>query len=74
MNHWNYRVVKNKDNIFSIREVYYNEDGNVKLWSGTPEALESDDVEQLKSEVEYILKAFDTPVLNEEVLKKEAPL
>lgn len=71
MYHWDYRIVRSKDNIFSVREVYYNDDGNIEVWGENPESLESDILVALKTEVEYILKAFDKPVLDEETLKKE---
>lgn len=39
MSHWNYRVVKHKDNeeeVFSIFEVYYNDDGSVYAYTEEP--------------------------------------
>lgn len=61
MSHWNYRVC-NVDGLFSIQEVYYDDDNkpngfcnaSVDNWEST---------EDLKSTLESMLRAFDKPII-----------
>ena len=70
---WNYRIIKRKidDNYctHAIHEVYYDDNGWAHSWSTDPQWLSSDDgVDGLKADIDAMLEAFDSPVLDEEEL------
>jgi len=75
---WNYRVVKKKfENGFcdySIYEVYYDEFGNIKMWSAEPVTLEAfENTKDINNNLKLIRKALNRPTLlliNEETLKE----
>ncbi len=50
---------------FSIREVWYNEDGNIETYSPEPATAQSDTVELVEDELKYMLTAFQKPILEE---------
>lgn len=53
------------ENSFTLHEVYYDDDGNVKYWSTDPIAAYGETLEELKSDLEHQLKALEKPVLEE---------
>ncbi len=64
---WNYRVMKKKnsegDFEYGIYEVYYDEIGNISMWTQeplTPVCSSSDD---LKYEMEIMMEAFRKDIL-----------
>ena len=79
MSYWNYRVVEKDvtykidcsemeyENVsYSIHEIYYDEEGNITMWSaesiaGYGEAC----VKDLKADLEYMLEACSKPILKE---------
>ena len=69
---WNHRIVKRSytnpkwDDTYSIHEAHYDEDGPAH--SITEEAIvpSGETPEELKEELEMMLKAFDEPILNYE--------
>ena len=76
-NMWNYRLVKTKDKDhykIGIHEVYYDKDNKPFACSIEPESLclfleldastEEEIVSELKDNLDYILKAFNKPILN----------
>jgi len=64
MSHWNHRVVQNdKDGLLQIHEIYYNDNGEIWLWSN-PVTPSGETIDELKNDVEYFIAAFDKPVLN----------
>lgn len=69
MTTWNYRVIKTADNvsdtIYQIKEVYYDEDGNIHQWSVQPDAAGGEDLDGLKYDLLHQLEALDKPVLEE---------
>ena len=66
---WNYRIVAVNyyvDKIeyeYSIHEVYYNEDGSIRMWTKYDVGIGGSSVEELKQAYEMYGKAFDKPVL-----------
>lgn len=67
MSHWNHRVIKktNPDGLilYSIREVYYNEDGTIFSYMEEPLSMVEETVEELKETLQRCLKSLDTPIL-----------
>ena len=66
MSHWNHRILKKKINgedIFSIREVYYNDDGEIYGITEHPVEIWGNTIEEIKETCEMILRCVDTPVL-----------
>ena len=70
---WNYRVLrhpveKREDGsltyLYSIHEVYYNEEGQVVSWTASPISLEAYSVRELQEDWEAIREAFTFPVLD----------
>jgi len=59
---WNYRVVDH-NGCFEIREAYYDMDGNVDGWSALPIAAAGSDLEELKKDLEHMMRALTKPVL-----------
>lgn len=83
---WNYRVFKEKikahpqtDEVidrYTIREVYYDSDGNPSGYTAEPikpesfmEDVESTPVADLKWQLEFMLKSLSKPILSEEDFK-----
>jgi hypothetical protein len=64
--HWNYRIVIDKNGMYSIRKVYYNEDNSIYANSENPEPVIGESLEDLKLGFEYMKMAFDKPCLIEE--------
>jgi hypothetical protein len=69
---WNYRIVKSTfrteagvTETYRIHEVYYRTDGSIESWSVEPIAPYGEDVAELKTDIIYMLAAFDKPVLVE---------
>jgi len=67
MGHWNYRIMKRKNDqgqcVFGIYEVFYDDDGKLKGWtenSLTPVCESEDDV---KAEMKIMMGAFDLETL-----------
>lgn len=61
---WNYRVVQSEDGAYHMREVYYT-NGVPNSWTepvATPYDY-YDDAEELRSDLEAMLRAFDRPLL-----------
>lgn len=63
---WNYRVVK-KDQYYGICEVYYDNDGKIEGWTDFIEPV-GDAPDELREDMEYMMKAFQLPVLYEKPL------
>ena len=67
MGHWNYRIMKKKNDQgqfdFGVYKVFYDDNGKIAHWtenSVTP-ACESED--DLKSEIKIMMDAFDKETL-----------
>jgi hypothetical protein len=66
---WNYRVIQ-RDESFSIQEVYYGDDDEIQGFSNDI-ALVGENVEDLKADLELMVTACDKPVLNYYDLRPE---
>lgn len=74
---WNYRVVRTLhpawentvEEQYAIHEVYYNDNGSI--WGMTEQAMSptGTNVEELRVDLEYMQKALDLPVLNNEEIE-----
>lgn len=61
---WDFRVWKVDDG-YGIRETYYDENGNVALWTESRIAPYGETPEILKKELLLFLGAFNKPILEE---------
>ena len=69
--HWNYRIVRsypaNKEEAwYSIREVYYDNNGKVNGWTEDAIAPESNTIEGLLEILQLMLNCLDKPILEEQ--------
>ncbi len=65
--HWNYRIIERLQQgttTYGIHEVYYDNNNQITNWSEPMDAY-GESLEELKSDLEAQLKAFDKPVLFE---------
>lgn len=63
---WNYRVVtQDKGTTYGIHEVYYRNDSSVYAWSEQSIRPGGENIEDVFSDLQYMLHAFDLPVLEE---------
>lgn len=62
---WNFRVVQDKHGDFSIREVFYDDEGNVDLWAIYEMAPIGETLSALKADFEKMKEAFRQPALKE---------
>ena len=67
MSYWNQRVVLKKledgTDWYSIREVYYNDDGTIYAWTEDAMEISSESLDGLKRYVQQVLACLDKPVL-----------
>jgi hypothetical protein len=70
MGHWNYRIMKRKNEEgefdYGIHEVYYDENGKVKGWTERSMTTTCDSEENLKFDLERMIKAFEKETLIDE--------
>lgn len=67
---WNYRIIVTPSKLklyheYSIHEVYYSPDGNINVWSENSISPAGNNPAELKADLEYMLRAFDKPFLEE---------
>lgn len=70
---WNYRVVKRvfeNEKQFAIHEVYYNDDGEITMFSSAPIFICGDSLKTLSKDLKLYIKAFKKPVLSYKKLCK----
>ncbi|SRR5258706_8080132 len=71
MAHWNHRVVKetyrkgmeDEEDQYSIREIFYNDDGSIMGYTDQPIDLACETPEALREYILWCLKALDEPFL-----------
>ena len=85
MGHWNYRVCKqyykfpetsggeDGEYEYSLREVYYNEDGSIWATSGKPQAPQGETLEDLKDGVSRMQRALDKDVIDLDTIEYKKP-
>lgn len=64
MSHWNHRVWKQtfgEDVVYSIRETYYNDSGEICACTSDPASADSSEsIDNLKQYLEWMLKAVNS--------------
>ena len=67
MSHWNHRVLretqKNGTYWYSVREVFYNDSGDIYSYTQNPVDISGESVEDLREYVNWVLKSLDDPIL-----------
>ena len=67
MSHWNHRVVKEKledgTDWYSVREVFYNDDNTIYVYTREPINISGESIEELKEYVQWILDCLDKDIL-----------
>jgi NADH dehydrogenase FAD-containing subunit len=61
---WNYRILKHDEiDYYDVREVYYDDDGNVKFVSETPMYAAGNSPEDVLEDLKLMQKAFQKEVI-----------
>ena len=68
---WSYRIFRDKNSRYSIREVYYEQDGRLLSYGKNPVAPVGSSLEELVQLVQWFREAFDSPVLSLEAVEAE---
>lgn len=68
-----YRIVHTDTDTWEIREVYFDDDGNIFGWTGHATSLWGVSESDLRSSIQYKLAAFDRPALVETELPNYTP-
>ncbi|OKH32083.1 hypothetical protein NIES2101_41005 [Calothrix sp. HK-06] len=68
---WTYRVFRDNQGRYSIREVFYNRDKKIINYSKAPVAVVGASVQELMQLVQWFREAFDLPVLSLEDIDNE---
>ena len=71
MTHWNHRVVKqilnkgrlNEEEWFSVREVFYTDDGTIFAYSENPSDICGESIEEMREYLNWCLLSLDKDVL-----------
>jgi hypothetical protein len=67
MGHWNHRVVQetltNGDLFYSVREVFYNDDGSINAYTEEPADVSGESIDGIREYLGWCLKALDQPIL-----------
>ncbi|MBU4225655.1 MAG: hypothetical protein KKC71_07525 [Chloroflexi bacterium] len=66
MSHWNHRVVKqilNGEDWYSVREVFYNDDGSIYAYTEEPVDISGESIEALKQYAQWVLNCIDKDIL-----------
>lgn len=62
---WNYRVVsRDGGTSYGIHEVYYK-NGDFDAWSENPISAFGENLVELRDELQFMMKALDSPILEE---------
>lgn len=73
MSYWNYRVFKtvhtlhdgSTEEVFTIREAFYSDDDRVEGWTAEPCHPQGETLDEIRQDLEWMLKALDAPVLED---------
>ena len=67
MSHWNHRLIRRggpgEDPWYRIHEVYYDDSGKISGWTIDPVEPFGETVEEIRQELEAMLRACGEPVL-----------
>lgn len=61
---WTYRVFRDSQERYSIREVFYEDDNKIVSYAQAPVAVVGASFEELMQLVQWFREAFDLPVLS----------
>lgn len=66
---WNYRVCKRKDKVnkikeYSIREVYYDDDGQIEFYSEEAMSPYGSSLDELSDDLDMMKDALDKEIIN----------
>lgn len=73
---WNHRVVKSVeagDDLFAIHEVHYNDEGEIFGVTENPVVATGGNIEELRETLQRMLRALDTPVLEDGKIEFKSP-
>lgn len=62
IDHWDYRVT-HEHSLYSIREVYYDENNKPHSWSERPVYPMGETIEELNADLTHYMNAYMKPVL-----------
>ena len=66
---WNHRVVKevldNGDEWFTVREVFYNDDGSIFAYTEEPADVCGESIDEIREYLQWCLNCLDKPILEE---------
>lgn len=68
---WTYRIFRDQNGRYSIREAYYEHDGRLITYGKNPVAPVGASLEELIQLVQWFREAFDSPVLSVEAVEAE---
>jgi hypothetical protein len=68
---WTYRVFRDSQERYSIREVFYESDNTIISYGAAPVAVVGASFEELMQLVKWFRDAFDLPVLSLEEIDKQ---
>lgn len=71
---WDYRVIKYNTNgnvYYKIHEVYYNEKGEIELYTEEPIEPHGDTLEELIKDIEFMAEATKKPVISKKELDEK---
>lgn len=68
---WTYRVFRDSQGRYSIREVFYNRDSTIFNYGKAPVAIVGSSLEELMQLVQWFKEAFDLPVLSLEEVESQ---
>lgn len=68
---WTYRVFRNNQGRYSIREVFYEPDGTIVAYGKAPVVVVGASLEELIQLVKWFKDAFDLPVLSIEEVEEQ---
>lgn len=61
---WTYRVFRDNNGRYSVREIYYEHDGTIIAYSKAPVTPVGSSFKDLMQQVQWFQDAFDLPVLS----------
>lgn len=65
---WDYRVIEH-EGAFTVHEVHYNDKGAIISISEDPMGPSGETLEELKTDIEFFLRALDRQVLRKEEIE-----
>jgi tetrahydromethanopterin S-methyltransferase subunit H len=67
MSHWNHRVVKERlrdgTDWYSVREVFYNNDGSIYAYTEEPVDICGESVENMREYCQWVMDCLDKDIL-----------